>query len=190
MVNIDSEKELEDYLLSILREIPNLTTTQQVKLGHYGVADIVSWTVSNLDGHMTLYYQVIEVKKGSAGLKALSQLCRYIKAIEMNLTNNRELYTPQVDEILVQGALVCGDVTERSDFGYILAQMQNVFVYKYNLNLERGLKTKRWSGWMRGITKDPFKSHPLLPVDQFISTAEIALEDDGVREVPNYSFLL
>lgn len=189
MVTLESEKELEEFLLQSLAKIPNLTTAQQVKLGNYGVADIISWSVLNVDDYYTLYVHIIEAKKDNADHTALSQLCRYMKAVEGNLIANQEHFPIKINEILVHGALVCRKIINMTDFGYILAQMQNVFVYKYNLSLEKGLETQRWAGWMRGRPRNQFNNKPIIPTDQLAEAVD-AVTDCKSQPITTQPFFL
>ena len=163
MVKIESEKELENYLAKQLKSIPGFTTTQQVRMGEYGIADIVTWTTQRTDNGNTLVAYVIETKAANADFKALAQLCRYMKGLELSLISTRNLIYNTLKYIEVFGLLVCERITDVKNTGFLLAQMQNVHIYKYTVSLENGLNMRRWPGWMRGISKNPANHRWITP---------------------------
>ncbi|WP_097011100.1 PDDEXK family nuclease [Pseudodesulfovibrio profundus] len=125
MVKIDSEKELEDHLANQLRAIPGFTTTQQVRMGKYGIADIVTWTINKTENHQSLLAYVIETKAANADFKALAQLCRYMKGLEINLTSTQRMISNTIRWTEVFGLLVCERITDIKNTGFLLGRVDN-----------------------------------------------------------------
>ncbi|SMF41158.1 hypothetical protein [Desulfovibrio gilichinskyi] len=159
MVTVESEKEVEEYLCSFLEKEIRLSVLQQPNLGSYGIADIIAWTVINEDDSRTLLAHVIEVKKGKAGVEGLAQLCRYMKAVELSLNELKNENFCTLNNVLVQGMLICEDLFDPEAMGFLLAQMQNVYLYKYTVTMDKGLIAIRWPGWIKG----PYKNDIQVP---------------------------
>ncbi|MEF2144380.1 MAG: hypothetical protein V3573_02945 [Desulfovibrionaceae bacterium] len=189
MVKIESEKELENYLAQLVSSRPNHTKLQQVRLGSYGVADLIYWTVATSEEHNTLMVHVIETKQGSVGYKALAQLCRYMKAVEMNLTAEKEKMSKLFINFEVYGLLVGAEIDNMNDIGFVLAQMQNVYIYKYVVTIKSGLKVARWPGWMRGIPNEKFPGKPLVALDELLSAIEYNKNNPTPTNAPNSHFI-
>ena len=166
MVKVESEKELETYLAKSIKKNSNLNVCQQVKLGEYGIADILAWKAMKVDSSNSILAHIVEVKKGATGLEGLFQLTRYMKAVEMNFTTIKTNHPNLIDNVIVYGSLFCHDLVKAEEIGYLLAQMQNVFIYKYAISIENGIKSKRWAGWIEGVVDSKFHQQPLINSDQ------------------------
>lgn len=176
MVKVESEKELEKFLVHILAEVPNMRVERQVKLGPYGRADILAWTVLNVDGTKTLLGHVVEIKKEEAGFKAMNQLCRYMKAVEIAFIDVKNGSQSLVDDVLVLGSVFCKNIIDIDELGYILAQMQNIYFYKYLISMKSGIKAKGWPGWLRGIT-DPYPKETIIIKKDLLKAIEKSTEN-------------
>lgn len=173
MAYLESENELEVFMANQLSSKDDLRVTRQLRLGPYGKADIVTCSIKNKGGKQILSFTVYELKKGKASYSALSQLCEYMKGIERNLIHNESLILEVVDDFEVLGILVCSDCTNRDDFGWVLAQMDKVYVWEYKISLEEGFTHSNWGGWIRGYTEDEnFVEIPIVPVPE-LNTALI-----------------
>ncbi|TDT91760.1 hypothetical protein [Pseudodesulfovibrio indicus] len=171
MVKVESEKELENFLARTLAGIPNMLVERQVRLGPYGRADILAWTVLDLDGVKTLLGHVIEVKKEDAGLKAIFQLSRYVKGVEVSFIDLKNKNPSVVDDVFVLGSLFCNNVIDTEEVGYLLAQMQNMYIYKYLISMKVGIKAKRWPGWINGIIDHP-KGCAIIDINDLLAAEE------------------
>lgn len=174
MVTVESEREIESYLFDILSEKPSTTVLRQIRLGEYGIADLVALTATRHNNRTTLNAHVIEIKKDRADIGGLIQLCRYKKAIEINLTSAKSEYQLIFDNIYVWGVLFCKKIVDKDNLGFILAHMQNMYVYQYAITLRKGLRMKMWPGWVKGINYSNFNTQSLIPIDKYQELADSA----------------
>lgn len=138
---------------------------RQVKLGPYGRADILAWTVFDSDGTKTLLGHVVEVKKEKAGVEAINQLCRYMKGVEIALIDVKDENRDDINDVSVFGSVFCEDITDKDELGYIVAQMQNVHIYRFLVSMKSGIKVKRSPGWILGILSPHHKEEIILKED-------------------------
>jgi hypothetical protein len=145
-----------------LKKRTNLTVSQQVRLGEYGVADILAWSVIDDSSFQTLLAHVIEVKKGKTGIDGLFQLARYMKAVEMNFSSIKESPYNLITDVAVYGNLFCEEINDTNNIGFLLAQMHNISIYKYVIGISSGIKTRHWPGWIKGIIDSDFHTNSLV----------------------------
>ena len=183
MVKVDSEKELENFLANTLAQIPNMWVERQIRLGRYGRADILAWTVLDIDGVKTLLGHVVEVKKEAAGLEAVYQLCRYVKGIEVAFINVKNENPNTIKDAFVIGSVFCKEVIGADYIGYLLAQMQNLYIYKYAISIKKGLKARRWPGWIHGVMES-YQNKSIINENDLLTALEKSTEN--ICSVSNY----
>ena len=145
------EKDIEDvvwYLANNNREklyeigFPELHrhTLRQVRLGEYGVADIIAWDVLTgmLDGVKLrkVSVQIIEFKKDVIGHAALMQSHRYETAIREILQS----FDIHFDEIICWHILVGSDIDHFGDFPFLYSNMHSTIIATYKHDLVDGTK--------------------------------------------------
>lgn len=148
------------------------------------MADIICWSVLDMSDELALFIQIIETKKGNADFAAVHQLCRYMKAVELNLDQYQRDLQIKAKSTIIHGALFCEDVCNRQDFGYLLSQTPNIFVYRYKVTLEEGLITYRWPGWVRRGREKKLFNKSIIQKDQLsesIKTVKSANRDKNIH---------
>lgn len=92
------ENDLEEIIYTADREvledrglfIPNGRLFRQLRIGNYGIADLVSVSKSKTpDGDAYIDIEVIELKEDKIGLSAFLQAIKYVKGIHSYLSDNR-----------------------------------------------------------------------------------------------------
>ena len=141
------EKNLEDIIyenanteegLSFLGERGLMLyghTYRQVSLGEYGIADLLNVFTDGKKGSRILVFNVIELKKEILTEKALSQVCRYLTAINKIIHKIKEQDTKNTWYAVLSKATLIGKGASDS-----LLQMLPVFedidVYTYKYELD------------------------------------------------------
>ena len=122
---------------------------RQVKVGSYGIADIVSIEkqseIHPICGiiDQTVVITVFELKKQVCDVSALMQAARYATGIEQYL-NKRKLFgdVSVVFRIVLIGKSIC-----KSDFCYLPSFMDNLHVYTYKYTFS-GIEFKSEYGYV------------------------------------------
>lgn len=145
------EKDIEDvvwYLInndrSKLSEIgfPNVYRhpLRQVRLGEYGVADLISWDyISDVtEGVRTraIYIQIIEFKRDVIGPAALMQSHRYETAIRGIIDSLSIAY----DQLKFHHVLVGSGIDFSGDFPFLYNSSYSTTIVKYTLDIINGLQ--------------------------------------------------
>ena len=145
---LDSEKELEDWIAEQMREGPRCPffgkepdykdVFQQLRIGNYGVADIVATgKFTDLgDGTEHDWIFVIEVKKGEIGANAYAQLHRYMKGLQVFVGDN----------VTIRGAIVGTEWVEDDCF---MIEYCNGDAYLATFCLDTGLYLRYQGGFER-----------------------------------------
>ena len=136
-------KFLEKDLEEIIYETPNEKLVEkglnirgnkirQLRIGHYGISDIVTYTIFNGD----LFITVFELKKESAGISAFLQAVRYVKGIKEYL-EHRE-FSGNVSFHIV---LVAKKIDTKSDYIFLEQFMNESYSlslsnYSYEYNFD------------------------------------------------------
>lgn len=148
------EKNLEDIIFGT----PNAKLSErglpikgkkkrQVRIGNYGVADLVtmykSSTVHNGKVYSTLYVTIYELKKGVVDVNTLMQACRYKKGISQYFDKRGLFQDTSVEYNLV---LVGDSIQDSGDFVYCLDTVYDAssYIYKYDFD---GISFSEKSGW-------------------------------------------
>ncbi len=115
---------------------------QQVNLGDYGIADIVSVNITKNES-WEIDVQVIELKKDLIDVNTLTQAARYRKGIRKFINKYLKIKKPINFELILIGK----KVQLNGDFIYALEALSNVRAYTYSLSLEDGICFNREIGY-------------------------------------------
>jgi len=131
------EKDLEDVVMSLNQEQmksvgldfllndPNYKKIRQLKIGNYGISDIVYVAKVNLFKRGSfLDIHVVELKKDVISMSAFIQLNRYMVGIS-------EYLTKRGIEHVIQGVLIGNDFGHNQDFCYV-TNFSEIKFYTYN----------------------------------------------------------
>ena len=182
MAYLESEKELEDYYVERLRK-RGMNVIQQANLDVYGIADAIVWQAVKSEQGTFLIVGVIEFKVGAADFKALAQLCRYTFAVSRNYQMNLKGFNEVFNGVLVQGFLVCTDMANESEMGYLVGEMEDIEIVYYSLPLD-GLKTSIFKRWPYRTGDDQFISRPLFSLDDLKSNT-LSLSYEEMQYLPD-----
>ncbi len=152
------EKDVEKYLLNKIRyadtfSIPcdyveSLKLNSQVRMGSYGVADIIAtYRDFTPEGDINCL-DLIEIKMTDiASYKEIGQLMRYLTALKSGLAK-------QYDKTRV--ILVCQDIYNNDDFVFLVNHLYTsasdieFYIYTFSISLENGIHFNLVdSGWKR-----------------------------------------
>lgn len=106
---------------------------RQLRIGNYGIADLVSFKRSYFEGTNIpcLYITVIELKLNSISLSGVMQAVAYARGIQDYL----EQYKPDIDYSI--GIMIIGkNIDKKSGLTYIPSIFQNIkfFTYSYDID--------------------------------------------------------
>lgn len=154
MAELDNEKELENYLFSLVVEDDEEhpldvrgKVFQQVELKGYGVMDLVYLSYCGESRIATIKITVVELKKGKIDLVAIAQISRYKQAINRFIESN-QIETNKIIPIHVEveGVLI-GSGIASGDACFLADSIDWLRVYSYDLTLKNGLTFKCEYGW-------------------------------------------
>lgn len=124
MQSPDGVKGLIDRGLEDLYYTKN--TYRQLRIGNYGIADIVY-------GHRfqsKMYVTVMELKRNVINCDALIQSIRYANGLKSYLSKRFQCF------ITVNVVLIGNEVDRNSDWVYLLERMDNVYIYTYKYQID------------------------------------------------------
>jgi hypothetical protein len=138
------ENELEDIIMNASpnelaeRGLPTFKNKKrQVRMGNYGIADILMWTRTSRPSELEL--QIIELKAGVININAVDQICRYLNAV-MDFNEMKNLPFNQYKGITLK---LIGSSVDKNIFEIVkvinMNKMINVVVYTYHLSID-GIK--------------------------------------------------
>lgn len=119
---------------------------RQLRIGNYGIADLVTWTRYGEIMKITIY----ELKKGQLSTDALYQAVRYMKGIERYFKYRKSSFMVEVSIILVGSK-----IDTASSFIYLADYIYDLSVYTYHYKIN-GLTFKNNHGYAlsnEGFTK-------------------------------------
>ena len=154
-ITFDSEKELEDYIFDYMGQYKYSPITgenvsfceRQVKLGPYGVIDILATDISSSDKDEFEYkvtYTVLELKKQILNTKSVSQISRYILGLSNHLCDSNLEY-----EWEICGELIAIEIDHQCDTGFLIDIANGVNSYLVEFDLDNGISFKHKLGWGR-----------------------------------------
>jgi hypothetical protein len=145
------EKNLEDIIFETSTEdllSRNLKVSgkryRQLRIGSYGVADLVTLEKVNQFEDTILQITVYELKKDKINISSLSQASRYVTGIKRYFEQNNKFVFTEIDYKIV---LVGKNIETSGDFVYLtdfLATSVDCYTYDYKFD---GLSFKLHYGW-------------------------------------------
>jgi len=138
---LESERELEIYLSSEMQDdyfscvVTNLNYRKQftqLKLGIYGIADIVR--VCRCDDSGVIEIQLMELKKCALNKDAISQICRYKRGIDEYM---REYHSDLDYEI---SGVLLGSSLASMDLKFMIDEIPWLSAYTYQLHMSCGIR--------------------------------------------------
>jgi len=123
---------------------------RQVRLGSYGIADVICWELIE-KYNRKIKIQIVELKKEVIDCNALMQACRYQTAIQQIIDRRNFNNTEFEFEVILIGK----KIQEHGDFVFTLNTFKNIKCYTYSLDTQFGLKFYR--------EYDYKFSNPILP---------------------------
>lgn len=153
------EKDLEQIIYETSNELLNSKglnikgkKLRQLRIGNFGISDLVTYHKTNFNEWVNDNYYVInvyELKKDKVGISALLQAIRYCKGIKTYL----EQYKPNIN-FKLNITLISKEVDKTGDFIYITDLINNesyksinsisFYSFKYNVN---GIEFNKESGY-------------------------------------------
>lgn len=101
---------------------------RQVKIGNYGIADIITYK-SDCNGQL-LYINIYELKKQKIDANTLMQAYRYVKGIDRYFSKRK--FMPVVEfSVTLIGREIC-----MGDFIYLKDYLDNVNIYTYSYDFD------------------------------------------------------
>jgi hypothetical protein len=113
---------------------------RQLRIGNYGVADLVTFVRSG----SKLYVTVYELKKNEIDSKALMQAFRYCLGIKTYI----EDYRKKDIEVIFYVSLVGKSISQDGDFGFSPCFLKNVHIYLYSYTID-GIRFMRTNGYYK-----------------------------------------
>lgn len=162
---LESEKELENYLLEVLGtdccpfDLQNSETRYLQELGYehgitvnqfnitgYGVIDLINFRIESGDfddKKATLIITILELKKNDLCINSFMQICRYRTAIERLI----DLYPGKASvDIKIEGVLV-GHKVSSGDVCFVFDNCDWISVYTYELSFKGGISFEHKYGY-------------------------------------------
>lgn len=150
MPTLQSEKELEDYLYSVLGSNGSVNEEfrgvpfRQTNLEGYGIIDLMA--ISHAPGQSIpdLEINIIELKKNEIDLTAIGQICRYKKGVERAIKNLPDR-TVKKFNFIIRGYLIGTEFTS-GDVCYVADNLSWLVCIFYKLNISTGISLETDSG--------------------------------------------
>lgn len=157
------EKDIEDYLYDLSRsnrylECDDLCLEgkcfRQVNLDGYGVADLVFIGLDVLSN--TLHFDIVELKKEKLNLAAVGQTVRYKRGMDrfLKVFIARIPMFRRTDYVIT--CHLIGKKYSDDDACFVADELNNFYVYFYEINLTDGIKFTEMDGWYK--TRENFRS--------------------------------
>lgn len=106
----------------------------QVRIGNYGVADII--TVDRNPWDEILEFTIYELKKDKIGVSTLAQICQYARGIQRYL----EKHKPNIC-YTIKLVMIGREMDMNSSFAYLSRLFEDVYTYTYYYDID-GLRFK------------------------------------------------
>lgn len=148
----ESEKELEDFIFKAMQEknYDPIVDQQidwsgrQIRIGAYGVADIVTVSYCPDPYEPSISITVYEIKKDQINTRAFGQVSRYMKGVKHYF----EISYP--DQIInVYGVLVGTCLADDDSSKFLIDACEDISVYLARMSLESGVDFTDSNGWVR-----------------------------------------
>ncbi|OYY99544.1 MAG: hypothetical protein B7Y37_13720 [Sphingobacteriia bacterium 28-36-52] len=157
------EKELEDILFEHIDSFEVLYERgfehycqrkyRQVNLGDYGVADIIGINDFESEVHREIVVNIYELKKEEISVTTFLQAIRYAKALKILLENSIKDAEFHYNIILIGKR-----ISISSDFVYLPDFYENLHIYTYKIDFNKGIYFNKEEGYKLTNGKIPIKS--------------------------------
>jgi len=185
-VRLDTEQELEDYLLEhyaligdveVYRDIVTESTWDrefsQLVIGNYGRTDIVRMKYNLKHNYLTI--QITELKKGQLDKDALFQICRYKRGFERIF----EEYGYDDLSIDFEGVLIGSSVQSGTDFVHAVGQIDWLEMYTFDLSMMEGISFYKKGNY--SVVEEGFSNVFIDKVKGLIDDHEDRQENDNKK---------
>jgi len=120
-------RKLKSKGLTCLYSFPAPVRARQLRIGNYGIADMVTLNRCSDEVYVTIY----ELKKDEVNIDSLIQASRYAKGITRYLSARFETWNLHVDIVLI------GNKINQSDWVYLFGSFINeVSIYTYDFDID------------------------------------------------------
>ena len=152
MANLNSEKELEDYLFGLEQDedfpLPcSGKVFRQVSFPTYGIADLLYIDMEPAPTP-TVRISIVELKVNEIDLNAIGQICRYRQALHRYINHLFKKHPEHKKAIKCKGILV-GKEYANGDICYVVDSIPWLSCYHYDLSLRNGIDFVQSEGWYR-----------------------------------------
>jgi hypothetical protein len=137
---------LSERGLNICYSPDHFVCKRQLKIGNYGIADLVTFsrfardTDSDRDSENKVFIEVIELKRGEINIDAYIQANRYLTGIKKYMRT----YHPKL--VVSYSIVLIGRHVNTSDWVYLIEDTKNLTVQTYRYELD-GMKFQSHSGY-------------------------------------------
>ncbi len=131
---------------------------RQVCLGDYGIADMIGIWIFENSIHITIY----ELKKDQVNTSTFLQAIRYCKAVKQIIEQHGHWWL-SFDIVLIGKSI---DLS--SEFAYLPDIINTLRVYTYSIDIVKGLKFKRQSGYHLSDEKIPVLNFSISDLKKFM----------------------
>lgn len=120
---------------------------RQPDLGSYGIPDIVGVSISYYRNYCrTLNFTIYELKKDAINVNALMQASRYVKGIQ-EILKLVDLKSLRIEDINFKIVLIGKTIETHGDFVFLCDYIENLILYIYELDFEKGVKFINHQGY-------------------------------------------
>jgi hypothetical protein len=175
------ERDLEDIIFNALQteegrdvlnekglnvdfEVGLLRTARQLRIGNYGMCDIITMSRGNTEideqwgmTQPNLYINVYELKRGKIDADALIQVKRYMTGVEHYM----KLFHPKLG-VYVRGTIIGRSICT-NDWVYLVGDLDRIEFYSYSYSIDgidfkehNGPYTLTQHGLIKSNSKQPF----------------------------------
>lgn len=146
------EKELEDILFEYIDNFDVLIDKnfehycekkyRQVDLGDYGIADIIGIIEFENPKYRSFQINIYELKKEEISVNTFLQAIRYAKALKLVFEKSIE------DAVFEYNIILVGKtVNIKSDFIYLPDFYENLHIYTYKIDFNKGIYFNKEEGY-------------------------------------------
>lgn len=139
----------------------NSSLLRQVRIGGYGIIDLMSVRATFKSENILIELSVYELKKDKVDIGSVLQLCRYMSGIE-HLLNDHKSYLESKHGMKMclyptYGYLIGKKIDTRDDIVYLYDHLdEDISIYEYSIDLDKGILFKEVNrGWT--LTEPEFK---------------------------------
>lgn len=143
---LQTQKGIDDLVSKGLYFISSTKSYRQLRIGNYGIADIVN--VTRVGSRLVI--DIVELKKDKISMSSFLQAVRYTKGI-MRFFESREKHI----SIDISITLIGREIDNRSDFIYIPDIFIDVSLVTYSYGVD-GIRFEHHNGYK--LTDEGFKS--------------------------------